>query len=632
MPVIFPFQMMFVVFVVLLACVPFSESQYMALMSNQDASTWLLDEKTTFPTAPSTITCFVRRVSDGGTIPLVYVKPPLPLVNKSKKVKPLGASPRRKRKTNWTKTRTLPKKKRNVTRTVPFPTISRLEWNVTTLTGTLLTTDQVTGTRSIVGTSSNTFTIGRIVVNDPGRYNFRATAVIGGFGGPPLVMNIVLIVRPLPRSASTTNTNLRAFNGTIMSPPPTFFIFDGTGTLAWSSTTRFELRIIQTTNDRGILYSSVITGVAEGGVLIFTNFRISDPGEYTVRLTATLVDGTTFQSNSDIQISVSQAVPKELRSLTNPNGNAWFIFPTFPVFAMYDEVGPSADIGAKIRIVITQDNPSIFYTTRQNNPTLILGTTSVPVTHHAFLFSNFSMDTPGQHTITATVTTSQNATLSVSVAVSCSPIPTFTIVGSNVLEVNRPARFVLSGSLSVPNSSASLKLSKDENCSPGFDNSLTIPWPSAGIAILIPSDAAEKAFLCLQIRPTRTLEWYSMMREYRQRFTENTPVSKQFSVAPTGECTPLTVIESARYVRNGWRTAEPTRRYGCHLQPPVGGTIAPCGCPVYLQCEEFRHGSFTPSGLDIGRCVCCAPWVLITAWVLGAMFVAVNVAVVIKFF
>lgn len=631
--------LLYIVCVLPLACG--GQSMYMRLTSNIGTGNapWLLDESTPYPHPPiAFLSFFVERNADSSKVALTLAPVPTKTLLKRNATKAPGPSPRRKRRPNLTRTVSLQRqrRRRTATMTVPFPTESQLSWEISSIDGGRnLTKTEAVGTRLVQPTTSangrfTEFMVGQITVTEPGPWKLAARVIVAGFSNVILEFAARLVVRPLPRRATSETATLYGSNGSSLVPGPKFILADRNGDQVGSLASVATLTIVKGPPGSRLTGSLKRVGVPESGVLIFDNIAVNLPGSYDLGIVVALPDGTSFTSEL-IALVIRQAYPTRLVSLSKPRGAMLLVFPSVPAFGLFDELGPAADPGARITLRITLDRPSIVYTTRKANPSRILGETTVPIHHHSFVFSNFSMDTPGVHQITATVLTSHQESFSSTVTVVCNPLPTFLPAAKVDLIVNSPSYFTLFGSLPTPNATAHLKLHKLESCQPQSDDlSMNVPWPGTGIAALIPHSAADVAFLCLSIRGTK--EWVSMMRHYVQKFDEAFPISKTFRIAPVGQCSPLEPSEAIAYREEGWGTAEANRRYGCRLDPPVVGTVPPCSCPIQLRCESFRHPSFTPGNLDIGRCMCCAPWVLTTAWVLCAIFIACCLRIVLKMF
>jgi hypothetical protein len=125
-------------------------------------------------------------------------------------------------------------------------------------------------------------------------------------------------------------------------------------------------------------------------------------------------------------------------------------------------------------------------------------------------------------------------------------------------------------------------------------------------------------YLCISV-PSQTA-YIPLLTYYLPAFNEPFPLDYTFSIVGVASCVKISPTDAYLYAKAGWTDVEVGRAYGCHLVPPVIGTISPCTCPVGLTCQSYAQDVFTPPGLDIGRCVCCQPWVLAIAGILGSAF------------
>lgn len=402
---------------------------------------------------------------------------------------------------------------------------------------------------------------------------------------------------------------------------------------------------------------------AENGQARFDDIIVSIPGKYTYRFTAVLSDGSSTRATS-VLVDVLRAEPITLQRLTGGDGISRFHFYETLSFRIFDSVGADYDPRLNLTLTLSSNNPEYSYDGFDTRATLG-GITSVKQnkTGYLFTFPGVSIDLPGVYELMATLplpTSGRSLIHRFTVTIKEAPTWTFDSVP---LRQNRVARF------SVHNefepffgifASILFMLSTKADCSVQASDMIewnntvlieqggvlttsttTLPATTVLLGVDGTTTTAAPPAAPITIRNFTLVPWYRgqgpnaalhvcmkipcqptfgpMVQRYLQQFDEGYPFTTQVDVIGFDECQPLTNTEAFQYQLLGWETAEGERSYGCALAFPAAGTIAPCSCPATLTCSEMSHDLFTPPWLNIGRCNCCAGWIMGVASIIIAV-------------
>lgn len=504
-----------------------------------------------------------------------------------------------------------------LTPTLQVPRFARLYWHVRKAPFGALS---ATGPQYWEANQNSQFTLTNLRFRSAGRYDvyFNTTLLTG----EKVSFNRTITIQRQPTQI-VHKTTVAGYNGSALFPAPTGQMQDFVGADVATSTVSVSL-VFEASPTGSTIRGTLRKFTTSTGRVQFTDVICSIPGVYTFRLAALLSDGNTLTTASQA-VTVERALPERIIMHTQVSGIARFHFYVQPLFSIVDAAGPSMDPRMNMTLAIVHNAPSLVYEGFDTFATL-LGTTTVPPVNYRYVFTDVTVDLPGRYTIRASLSLPTGAIVAHDFAVIIGNPPTYEV--PNAITVNTLGTVVLFGEKPQV-SPVFIKLATDANCV--FSSSDEIPWVGSSTALvhnitIVPFNQ-QPSYVCMRI-PSQT-SYAALLQNYLQQFAEPIPQIFTFSVLGVADCQPLTATQAFQYRVTGWREAEPLRRYGCALQPPVAGTVPPCSCPEVLVCKEYTHPRFTPPGLDIGQCVCCKPWVFaVSSIISGAFFIWILFVIV----
>lgn len=330
-------------------------------------------------------------------------------------------------------------------------------------------------------------------------------------------------------------------------------------------------------------------------------------------------------------VDVKKALPSQIVALREVVGVARFLFAVQPLYTLVDAKGPTLDPRVNMSISLGFNQPSVQYDSGTEEfgvlATLSGKTFAKQNDDYTFVFNDLSINLPGSYDIMARLYYDGELLLTHAQRVTIEDPPTFEV---SVIKVNSISTLTLYGRR-PKTSPIWVRLSSDADCASFASTSVrwaeeSNPYQIARNVSMVPFAAGDKIYVCMQLpvqpKPVKLLQ------HYLARFDENFPVEYTLSIIDVPTCQALSPLDALRYRAAGWTTAEERRQYGCALTPPAAGTIPPCTCSLIHVCDEFRHSSFQPPGLNIGRCVCCREWVLAIAATVTAVFLSLVLFVI----
>lgn len=472
----------------------------------------------------------------------------------------------------------------------------------------------VRGTKSVAANADSRFVLRDWVFPLPGRYNMLMNATL--YWGASVRFNLTVNVDHQPGRIVMTQYPA-GYNGSFLTTVPQAQLEDLLGSPARVSSPIVTFKVLS--GPAGyVVRGTASTHPDATGKVQLSNVVLSEPGLYVVFLLAELTDNTTIQT-STFSLTVQRALPTSIVTLVPSSGVTRAVFFTTPTYRIRDQVGFSRDTRVNITVSLGLNNPSIVYQ-GQDTIAVLSGVTSRVQSGFDFTFPGLAINLPGNYELVATLYLDGESFLQVKHGVVMADLPTFTIPAA--LEVNTISIIVLLGAQPT-RQPLYLKMSNEVACESSASDVAT--WPAEPNTVItsrnvsfVPFVSGKGKYLCIGI-PSQTA-FIPLLKLYEPAFNEPYPLDFTFEITGVSTCKTLTNTEEYLYRTAGWLTAQADRSYGCNLEPPVSGTIAPCDCFFILACSTFTDGSFTPPGLDIGMCVCCKGWVLALACASTAAF------------
>lgn len=483
----------------------------------------------------------------------------------------------------------------------------------------------VRGTRRVAATPNNRVSMTDWVFPIPGYYNMLMNVSL--FWGAQTTFNVSLYVDPQP-GRIVMRQFPAGYNGSFLTTAPQAQLEDLLGNPVRVSTPVVAFTVLNGPTGYRVL-GTPSAFPDRTGLVRLSQVVLTLPGRYVVSLVARLTDNTTIQTPS-FSLTVQRALPTNIIIITPPSGVTRAVFFTTPRYRIVDQVGFSQDSRVNMTIKIGLNEPSVVYS-GQDTVAHMQGVLSRVQAGFDFVFPDVSIDLPGNYEVVATLYMDGEVLLETKSGLVLGDLPTFSVV--DLVEVNTISRLLVMGSR-PPTQPLYLKMSNELACqSSASDVALwgpeASPFVSQRNVSFVPFVSGRGKYLCIGV-PSQT-DFIPLLLNYEPAFNEPFPLQYTFEITGVSTCKTLTNTDVFLYRLAGWTTAATGRSYGCHLSPPVSGTIAPCDCFFILTCVEFRHSSFTPPELDIGLCVCCKGWVSIIAAVSTAGFFAGILYVIYKY-
>lgn len=483
----------------------------------------------------------------------------------------------------------------------------------------------VRGTKAVGANTDSRFVISDWVFPLPGRYNMLMNATM--YWGAHAKWNVTVNVDHQPGRIVMTQFPA-GYNGSAMTTEPQAQLEDLLGNPARSSSSIVTFTVLTGPTGYAVLGTASTYPDASGKVQL-PNVILSQPGLYVVYLAAALTDGTTIRT-ATFSLTVQRALPTSIVIIQKSSGVTRAVFFTTPTYRITDQIGFSQDTRVNITLTLGLNNPSIVY---QGQDTIgaLSGVTSRVQTGFDFTFPGLAINLPGNYEIVATLYLDGDVFLQITHGVVMADMPTFDLPVP--LEVNTIGVITLHGA-QPQIQPLRIKMSNELECISSASDVAT--WPAEASTVtternvsFVPFASGTGKYVCLGV-PTQSA-YVPLLKLYEPAFNEPYPLDYTFEITGVSTCKSLTNTDEYLYRTAGWVTAKAERSYGCNLQPPVSGTIAPCDCFFILACSTFTDQSFTPPGLDIGMCVCCRGWVLAAACVSTAAFFVLIMYVIFVF-
>lgn len=482
----------------------------------------------------------------------------------------------------------------------------------------------IKGPRSWSGTGNpvNRFKLTDWAFQTAGEYNMGFNATF--FDGTHFIFNWTILVNRQP--AFLANGPLPfGYNGTAWSPAPIGYVQNILGITIATASVRVVFEFQAYPN--GATWTGTLSKyTTTAGSATFGDIVVSVPGAYTYRMVATLSDGSTKAAPS-VQIHVERALPVTITRLTSLDSMARFHIFQVPKFTIRDAIGLDYDARLNLTLRLSSDKPFYSYSGFETIAQFT-GVTSVKQKQdgYTFEFPGIAFDLPGAFEVAAEIALPGGSTLSSRFIANVDPAPTFEFTqGRGTLRQNQISTMVLFGKR-PPFNDILLMLASDENCTRQASDMISWPKETANTSTgdanrtfsVVPWTSGT-LYPCMKL-PSQSF-FGGLVQNYLPQFDEQFPLITSVSVASVAECPSMTSLEALQYRVSGWDTVQAGRLYGCALPRPSSGTIPPCSCPSHLSCGSFSHAVFTPPGLDIGTCQCCATWIMaIASLVIAVVF------------
>lgn len=555
---------------------------------------WYAEERAVVTPTP------VLEIQDlkGNKLFLHDVFPALPKARESKKFAANGRTLTR------TKTVVDPNWETPTARVVRY---SRLQWWVASKPAGA---GDVAGQKIVEATEAHQFILPGMKFPLSGYYNVRFN--VSRYNGGNWMWNQTIYVDKQPQKM-TFESVPQGYNGTALDPAPEITLRDFVDNPIYTSTPLVTLVAMSVPD--GATVAGSLQKRATLGSASFKDIIVSLPGTYAFRFDALLSDGSTLRTIPFL-VNVKKAIPVEIVLVQPPNAVTRFIMLQNPVYRIRDARGFVDDARCNLSVALGFNEPSVRYVGLSSLGKL-WGTTKLGQTNYSFTFTDLMIDLPGTYEIEATLTLDGEVILTRVDRFQVADLPTWEVTSLTVNTIGNVEFFGLR-----PNSDlVRVKLSSDDQCI--TDASDRVTWTREGPFVVARNISFVPykegiVYFCMQLQSQKT--YVPLLQRYLPSFNELFPLVYTFTITDVASCRPLDAIETILYQRAGWDTAQENRRYGCNLKPPASGTIPPCTCPAILACQEFRHKSFQPPNLNIGRCVCCKPWVMGVAGSCTALF------------